>query len=255
MFEELIGKIEDDGLRESIQTALKSAIDEASSSATSSLDKVTQKNKELVSELRELKKSSSNLPDDFDPEKWAELTELEKQIKEDKLKASENWEQLKADLNAAHDRELEKRQQRIKALEGALERQLVDNAAIQAISSAEGNQNLLLPHVKGSLKMIEDADGEFKAIVVDSQGNPRMNAENHGNQFTIKELVAEMQANKDFAPAFRNTNAGGNASGSTQVRQGVNNPFDKKTWNLTEQALMKKSNPELASQMQKAAQG
>ena len=75
----------------------------------------------------------------------------------------------------------------------------IDSAVISALNEMKGNVNLLLPHVKGLMRLVEE-DGQFVARVVDETGTVRVNGE--GKPITAKELVSEMRDQDSFAAAF-----------------------------------------------------
>ena len=78
-------------------------------------------------------------------------------------------------MTEQHQTELAKREESAKTLRAQLERHLVDAAAATALAAAEGNTELLMPHVKAKTKVIEEND-EFVVRIVDAAGNPRVNA-------------------------------------------------------------------------------
>ena len=94
-----------------------------------------------------------------------------------------------------------------------LERRLIDADATAAIAAAKGVPALLLPHVRASVKVIEE-DGDFKVQVVDAQGNPRVNGK--GEFLSIADLVGEMRQSDVYGRAFEPTGTtGGGATGGS----------------------------------------
>jgi hypothetical protein len=111
--------------------------------------------------------------------------------------------------------ELARRDERERFLTGQLEAKYLEADAIAAISAAQGVPEILLPHVRARLKMVEEGDGEAKRFVVrvvDDKGNPRLK-DSVGNFMSVLELVEEFKANATFGVAFKATNAGGSGGG------------------------------------------
>ncbi|MDR1648770.1 MAG: hypothetical protein LBR71_00790 [Synergistaceae bacterium] len=186
-----------------------------------------------------------------------EISELLAKLDEDEAKRAEKageWEKVKAQLLDSHKKELEKKDGDIAKMRLALESHLVDAAATAAIAELKGVPQLLLPHVKTAVKVVE-ADGRYTVQVVDAAGTPRVNAK--GDLLSIKELVEEMRQSDVFGGrAFESTGTsgggagGGKPGGSTRMK----NPWKKETLNLTEQGRIFKENPKLAEQLRQEAE-
>ena len=145
------------------------------------------------------------------PEEIQALVEAHAQAEAEKLGKSGEWDKLKQQMADQHKAELSKKDERIGTLTKSLERRLIDADATAAIAAAKGIPALLLPHVRASVKVIEE-DGDFKVQVVDAQGNPRVNAK--GEFLSIADLVGEMRQSDVYGRAFEPTGTtGGGASG------------------------------------------
>lgn len=153
------------------------------------------------------------------PEEIQALVEAQAQAERDKLTKGGEWEKLKAQMADQQKAELGKKDERISALTKSLERRLVDADATAAIAAAKGVPALLLPHVRAQVKVIEDGGGEFRAQVVDAQGNPRVNGK--GEFLSIADLVSEMRQDEIFGRAFEATGTAG--SGAHGGGSGGNN--------------------------------
>jgi hypothetical protein len=105
----------------------------------------------------------------------------------------------------------------VKALNGVVERYLIDAQATAAIAEAKGVPALLLPHVKQAVKVVEE-DGDYKVRVVDAAGNPRVNAK--GEYLSIADLVSEMRQSEVFGRAFEGTGHSGSGAGQGSGFQG-----------------------------------
>lgn len=160
---------------------------------------------------RDAEKRLGSLPADFDPEKWAELTEAQKRAEEDKAKQAGKWDDWKKQLQEQHAKELRERDEKLGTLQSRLNNLLVTSVAAQEIAKLEGSTKLLMPHIERMTKVV-DVDGEPVARVVDEHGQERLGKS--GEPMTIAELVSEMRESDDFAAAFKGSGAsGGGAAG------------------------------------------
>ena len=151
------------------------------------------------------------------PEEIQALVDAQAEAERDKLSKAGEWDKLRGQMTEQHQTELGKREEAAKTLRVQLERHLVDAAAATSIAAAEGSPELLLPHVKSKVKVIEE-NGEFVVRVVDAAGNPRVNAK--GEFLSMKDLVDEMRQNPIYAPCFPKAQ-GSNAPGSASVSRGA----------------------------------
>lgn len=124
-----------------------------------------------------------------------------------------NWDKMKADLSAAHQRELAQRDERNTSMQRSLERHLVDREAVAAIAALKGVPELLLPHIRSQVKVILDGE-DYVTRVVDASGDPR--GDGKGGFMSVKDLVAEMRGSTVFGRAFESdaTSGGGAKPGS-----------------------------------------
>lgn len=145
------------------------------------------------------------------PEEIQQLLDAQRQSDEEKATKGGEWDKLKSQMLTQHQQELAKREEREAKLKLSLERRLIDADATEAIAEAKGVPALLLPHVRASVRVVEE-DGEFTVQVVDAQGNPRVNGK--GEPLTIKDLVSEMRQSEIFGRAFEPTGTSGGGAGS-----------------------------------------
>ena len=215
--------------------------------------------------LDQIKKLKGNqLPEGFDKKAFDTyikdkdaLAKKQKELDDKELEGKGQWEALKLKLNENHATAIAELKQgyegQLGTLKTALDGELIENNALKAIEAAEGNSFFLMPHMIKNIKTIQGEDGKFSVVVTDEKGEPRLQ-DDATTPFEIKDLVAEMQSDSKFSPAFPNSNAGGggdaNAGGAGSA--GIN-PWKTETKNITAQAAMNKNNPTLAAQMRKAA--
>lgn len=151
------------------------------------------------------------------PEEIQALVEAQTQAEAEKLSKGGEWDKLKQQMADQHKAELGKKDERITTLTKSLERRLIDADATAAIAAAKGVPALLLPHVRGAVRVIEDG-GDFKVQVVDAAGNPRVNGK--GEFLSIADLVGEMRQSDVFGRAFDATGTTGGGAGSSNVVNG-----------------------------------
>ena len=151
------------------------------------------------------------------PDEIAALVAAQAQAENDKLAKAGEWDKLKAQMNDQHQAALKAESDKTSAKDKALSKYLVDSAAVTAIASAKGVPELLLPHVRSAVKVIEE-NGDYHVRVVDSTGNPRVNAK--GDFLSIADLVGEMRSSDVFGRAFESSGAnGGGATGGIAAGQ------------------------------------
>lgn len=157
------------------------------------------------------------------PEEIQALVEAHAEAERQKLSKGGEFDKLKQQIIDQHKTELGKKDERISTLTKSLERRLIDADATAAIAAAKGVPALLLPHVRASVKVIEDG-GDFKVQVVDAAGNPRVNGK--GEFLSISDLVGEMRQSEVFGRAFEPSGAtgggaqgGGSGGGSKAIKQ------------------------------------
>lgn len=159
------------------------------------------------------------------PEEVAALVAAAEQAEVDKLTKSGDFEKLREQMNTQHAAALAQKDEVSGKLRTALERQIVDAEAVTAISELKGSVPILLPHVKASVKVVEDGD-KYATRIVDAAGTPRVDGK--GNFLTIKDLVSEMRQSDVFGRAFD----GEGKAGSGAQQSGGTGTGTKTTGNL-----------------------
>lgn len=139
----------------------------------------------------------------------ADLTDKVKGGAELKINLDKIKDQHTKNLNEA----LGNKDKDIAGMQTSLSKYLVDREAAVAIAEAKGSPTLLLPHVRSKVKVVrdgEDDDGtpKYVARVLDAQGDFRSNGK--GGFMSVKELVAELKADPEFARTFESEVKGGN---------------------------------------------
>lgn len=170
---------------------------------------IRKENKELQKkgqvDLSPLKDFGEDIPT-IAEQVQARISELE----EAAAKGSENKlnvDKVRQDMKAAHEKELSKAQEREEALRGTVHKYLVTSGASEALAAEGGLVELAMPFVENQIKVMEE-DGEFKAVVVDGDGDPRISG-GTGQPMTIRELVKEMKQQEKYQPLFKSEAKGG----------------------------------------------
>jgi hypothetical protein len=161
-------------------------------------------------------------PDEIKKSITEKITELQDQLAKGG-DAKLNLEKIRKEMVEAHSKDLQKQQVRTDALQNQLYGLLVENNATNAVVDAKGVPELLMPFIKGQVKVIEE-DGTFNVYVVDLQGDRRYSGIT-GQPMTIKELVMEMKANEKYGRLFESEapTGGGMQPGSGKRTSTVQN--------------------------------
>lgn len=134
-------------------------------------------------------------------------------------------------LEKSYKEQLEKREKelsgKIDALTASLEKHLLDGGALQLASKLAAKPEfveVLMPHIRGRLKIEEDSEGRHNIRVLDKEG--KLSAS------SLEDLEKELLSNKAFAGILTGSKAsGGGASGGS----GRGGASSKKFGELTEQ--------------------
>lgn len=156
-----------------------------------------------------------------------------KEIEDYKAEIAKAAEAREKGLSAARDRY---RQQ--------LERELVEKAAIAAISKHGGAKSLrvLMPLVKDAAKVEESADGSLRVVLYGEDGKQRFSVKSGaaGAPMDLDEWVEELRGTQDFKPLFEAKQAGG--SGSSSQSGGTGRVVDQGSAKLSARELIQRAN-------------
>lgn len=187
---------------------------------TKGLKSALQKEREAHSKLEKETKTWASLGKT--PEEIADLIKSHEDAEKAKAEKAGDWEKLKAQMNESHAKEIAAKDEQLANLRQALETNLIDAQATSAIAAAKGVPELLLPHVKAHVKVVEE-NGKYTVAVVDAKGDPRINGK--GEPLTISDFVTEMKQNEIFGRAFEGSGQTGsgklptNAGGGTTLNR------------------------------------
>ena len=163
-------------------------------------------NKEAQRKRQELKQWEET---GIDPQSAKALLEKQKEAEMRSAEERGDFDKIRKQMLQQHEAKLREKDELVGKMKSTLESYLVDNAAIATISEFDGVPQLLLPHIKQKVKVVEEG-GKYQVQVVDEDGSPRINA--NGDYLSIKELVSEMRSDPVFGMAFKAPKVSGNGT-------------------------------------------
>ena len=163
-------------------------------------DRETQLRKDAEKKAAELAAQLDSLTDS-DAKKRGDIEALEKSWKE------------------KSDKERLESETKTKALRAHIEKQLVDNVALQIATKISTAPSIILPHVRARLQADFEGD-EPKTRVLGADGKP--------SALTTDELANEFVANKDFSAIMIASKASGGAGGAKRPGSGAPHDGDDK---------------------------
>jgi hypothetical protein len=182
---------------------------------------LAKKNRELLSEKKKVE-------DLFEPFKDIGLTV--EQINEAVQKAAgakggdpAALEALKKQLTGEHEKVTKGKDTEIESLTAQLSEVLGSESLIKALAEHSDTPDLIVPHVLRSLKTTKGENGKLTVKVVDKDGNDRI-ADAQGTPMSLKQLAAEIAADKRFAPLIRGNDSSGSGAPPKNPPPGVEAP-------------------------------
>lgn len=168
---------------------------------------------ELLKESKAAKERLASY-EGIDPEEHRALKKAAEEAERKRLQGEGDWKALEGQLVKKYEGELERERGERGKMRGALESYLIDKEALSELAKVSDSPKLLLPHIRSRMKVVEQ-DGVYHARIVDENGQVRIGKGQGSSPMQLSELVEEMKADKEFAPAFRGTgSSGGGASRS-----------------------------------------
>ena len=241
--------IQDADARTQVEKMMQDSVKSAVASAT---DALSAKNKELLSSL---KKSKKSLPDGITKDDIAAVKEhKEFMAKEEERLAIERGEfkQLQEKQNQAWQEKYNELESTSKQSYQDVQQELNNYISRDAVSKALQEAKLseytevLMPHLLPKVGTIKSDDGSHVAKVMQ---NGKVATNDLGEEISIADTLAQLQASPAFSPIFRNT--GGNANGSSSGGYNGDNPFV--TGNMTQQSVLMNKDPGLARELARNA--
>jgi hypothetical protein len=186
-------------------------------------DAIDGLNKSLSTERENARKKSVDLSPLSDygdsPEAIAESFKTKLGELEGQIKSAPNIDKVRQELKTAHEKQLEQANARSTALTSQLHTLLVENQATVAIAGERGDPELVMPHLKQFVRVVEvdDKDGKKKLVaqVVDKDGDPRFDPAS-SQPLSIHQLVKEFKGHEKYGRLFESdapSGGGGTAPG------------------------------------------
>lgn len=174
----------------------------------------------LVTTLKTLRGEIKSLKENFrgiDPEEYQALKEAQEKIDLERQKQAGDWEARERALTEKFGKEIAGREQSISTLQSALERQLIDNVAKDALIAARakkiGGIQLLMPHIKQRVRVAKADSGDFRVEVLGDDGEPKISSQKGSTApMSILELVEEMRESDEFMGCFEADGTSGSGS-------------------------------------------
>ncbi len=210
----------------------------------SALERVRQEKKDLITAHDADKLRLEGLPDDFDASAYDAL-KAQAEGKEPP-KTDEQVTRVREQLERKHQADLSKKDDRIAVLERQIGKVTIDDGLSKAMDEANvdpKHKAKLLPYLKaiGAIKL-EEADGQFKAVVETDMGPVALSrfvtdwaGSDDGKDYVTKPTGPDPKGN--------NGRGGG----------GEVNPWAKDTFNLTKQGEIARTDPTKAQRFKSAA--
>lgn len=175
----------------------------------SALEKERKARKKYEGDYRELQ---DKIPDDFDVERWQELTEAEKDRERKKAEERGEYEKLVQQVKEQKDKQIAELEERYNSLQRKREQDFIERELVTEASEQDAHAGLLVKHARDFVRFT-DRDGDRVPVIVDEDGD-RMLTED-GDEAGFSYLVSWMKEQDRFAPLFKPSGAtGGGASGN-----------------------------------------
>jgi hypothetical protein len=172
---------------------------------------------ELLKESKAAKAALKNY-EGVDASEYKTLKDAAAEAERKRLQGEGDFKALEKQILDRHAKEIDAEREISKRYKGSLEEYLIDSEAIRTLAKYSDSPELLLPHVKSQMKVIEQ-DGKFRAVVVDATGNVRIGKQGT-TPLSLDELATEMSTSKTFAPAFRGTGSSGGGAAKSHAGGG-----------------------------------
>lgn len=111
-----------------------------------------------------------------------------------------NLDNIKRDYEAKNKQLADAAAASLATMQGSLEKHMIGNAALAALTKHGGNAALLTSIVKGAAKVMKDENGEYSVRILDEAGSPRANGA--GGWLDLDGFVGELKSNATYAAAF-----------------------------------------------------
>jgi hypothetical protein len=167
----------------------------------------------------DLRRENQKLKDQYkafeglDPEQVKAAIKASKEVEEQKARAAGEFDKLKAQMVAEHEKAIAKANERIERITRAATKREGENAARRALEGKATSVDLMLPHVLRYVKVEEDeASGEFRTVILDEDLATPLVVGAKGDPASFDDLIARMRKDKRYSAGF--LAEGGRGSGA-----------------------------------------
>ena len=200
-----------------------------------SVEALERKNQELIAELRAAKKSK--LPDGVDVN---ELLEFKRNYEQQQLESQGKYQEARQALEQQYREATAQKDQRIAELEARMRELELVTPAVTALADIVHDPDLVLKTKLTADQIEREPDGTV--VIVDGYQRTPVNE-------WAKTLPAWMQ--KQPKPQGSGAPSAGASSGG--IPAGITNPFNRDTFNLTEQARLFRTDKDLYDRLKATA--
>lgn len=201
------------------------------------LEAMRRKNRALLEETKEAKAKAAAVPDGVDVQ---ELIEFRNRHEQAKLESEGKYAEARQALEAQYREQTAAKDQRISDLEAKVRELELVSPAMAALAEVVHDPEAVLRLKLKPEQMEREPDGTV--VVVD------------GYQRTpVKEWASSLPAWMQKAPKPQGSGAPVGNRASSSVPAGQKNPFTREHFNLTEQARIYKTDPDLYQRLKAAA--
>lgn len=201
------------------------------------IEALRRKNRELLDEKKKLQKR----PDVPDGVNVDELLEFKRKAEQQEAERKGKYDEaLKAYAQQFQEKEA-KLQQRVQELEAQLTHSRLDSRVLAMLADKVHDP-------EDALRLMRDK------LALDDAGNPV--AKDGYQELALDEYLSKLHEAKPWmfkAPKPQGTGAPAGRSSAISAPPGIKNPFAKETFNLTEQARLYKTDPDLYAKLKTAA--
>lgn len=212
--------------------------DPAAQLAMAELEALRRKNRELLDEKKKLQAKIPDIPEGVDVE---ELLEFKRKAEQEEAERQGKYQEaLQAYAKQFQEKEA-KLATKVQDLESQLTHSRLDSRVLAMLADKVHDP-------EDALRLMKDK------LALDDAGNPI--ARDGYQELPLEEYLGKLHETKPWlfkAPKPQGSGAPVGRAGGTPIPPGVKNPFERATFNLTEQARLFKSDPELYSKLKAAA--
>ena len=202
-----------------------------------SIEALERKNSELITELRSAKAKASKVPDGVNVD---ELLEFKRTHEQQQLEQQCNYTEARQALEQQYREATTQKDQRIESLEAKVRELELIAPAVTALAEIVHDPDLVLRSKLSADRIEREPDGTV--VVVDGY-----------KRTPVAEWAKTLPAWMQKAPRPQGSGAPSAGSNAGQAPLGKN-PFDRETFNLTEQSRLFRTDRDMYDRMKAAAQ-